>query len=173
MAIRNKVWTTKLVDEVLLAIQEGRPTDTTCFWSNDPEYRAANINFELTAEETQEFIKCSRDVVYFAEKYAYAMTDEGIANISLRPYQERMLREITDPEKRFHVVLASRQVGKCALFNTKIKIKNVVDDKVIELPMFEFRHILMKPLLKTLPLKQRLVYQLKYRLYKIYDWLDK
>ena len=110
MAISNKVWTSTMVEENVKAIEEGRQADTSCFWSSNPQYRAANINFELTDIELKEFVKCSKDVVYFANKYCYAMTDEGVANIVLRPYQEDMLKTFKD--KRFVIMLASRQIGK-------------------------------------------------------------
>lgn len=106
----NKIWNTKKVNEVIRAIEEGRKCDTSCFWNNDSQYRAANINFELTEDELREFVKCSKDVTYFANKYAHAMTDNGIVNITLRPYQEKMLN--TFQNKRFVVMLASRQIGK-------------------------------------------------------------
>jgi hypothetical protein len=110
MGIRNKVWNSKMVKDVMEAIEDGRPADTTCFWTNNPQYRAADINFDLTREETEEFVKCASDVVYFANAYAFAMTDDGVANINLRPYQEKMLKAFND--NRFVVMLAARQIGK-------------------------------------------------------------
>lgn len=172
MSNKNKIWSTKRVEDTRKAIEEGRVADTSCFWSQDIDYRAANINFELTQEEAKEFIKCSKDIVYFANKYAYAMTDDGIANISLRDYQKRMLTEVTDPVKRFHIVLASRQVGKCPFFNTKIKVKNLKTNIIQEIEMFKFRHILMKPIIRKLPFKDRLIYKTKYNLYRLYNLLD-
>lgn len=170
MSIRTKIWNTKLVDEAIKAIEEGRATDTSCFWAGDFQYRAANINFELTDEELKEFVKCSRDVVYFADKYAYAMTDDGIANITLRPYQEKMLT--TFQNKRFVAMLASRQIGKCHFFNTKLYIRETDTGKKYLIPVYEFRHKLMKPILNKLSLKNRIIYKTKYLLYKIYDKLD-
>jgi hypothetical protein len=110
MGLKTKIWSSKLVQTVMDAIEEGRDADTSCFWSNNPEYRAADINFDLTKAETEEFVKCANDVCYFANKYAHAMTDDGIANITLRPYQEKMLNAFSD--NRFVVMLASRQIGK-------------------------------------------------------------
>jgi len=110
MAIKTKVWNSKMVDDVMESIEMGRPADTSCFWSSNPNYRAADINFDLTKEETEEFVRCANDVCYFANKYAHAMTDDGISNITLRPYQEKMLN--TFSAERFVVMLASRQIGK-------------------------------------------------------------
>jgi ERCC4-related helicase len=58
-----------------------------------------------------------QDIVYFAEKYAVVMTDEGIQQVKLREYQKRMF-EIS--RRRFNIVLASRQMGKtvtASIFN--------------------------------------------------------
>jgi hypothetical protein len=110
MARHNKIWNTKLVNETLKKIEAGAPADISCFWNQDTGFRAADINFQMTQEETEEFIKCSENVIYFANKYCYAMTDEGIANINLRDYQKDMLRDFQN--NRFIVMLASRQIGK-------------------------------------------------------------
>ena len=110
MARSTKIWSTKLVTEVLKAIETGIPADTTCFWAGDPQYRGANINFDLTKSETEEFVKCAGNVIYFADKYCHAMTDEGIANIKMREYQKKMLSAFQD--NRFVIMLASRQIGK-------------------------------------------------------------
>jgi hypothetical protein len=50
------------------------------------------------------------------------MTDEGLQVVKLRDYQEEMLRQFQN--ERFSVVLASRQVGKCLLFDSTIKISD-------------------------------------------------
>ena len=170
MARYNKIWTTKLVNEALQKIESGDEVDLSCFWNQDTGFRAADINFQMTQEETEEFIKCSEDVIYFANKYCYAMTDDGIANINLRDYQRDMLRDFQN--NRFVIMLASRQIGKCILFNTRIKVFNKRENCEQNLPIFEFRHIVMKDYIKNLPFKARLIYKLKYQLYKLYDKLD-
>jgi hypothetical protein len=110
MARHNKIWTTKLVNETLKKMEAGAAADTSCFWNQDTGFRAADINFQMTQEETEEFVKCSDDIIYFSNKYCYAMTDEGVANIDLRPYQIEMLKAFQ--HNRFIVMLASRQIGK-------------------------------------------------------------
>lgn len=170
MARHNKIWTTKFITETLKKMEAGAAADTSCFWNQDTGFRAADINFQMTQEETEEFVKCSDDVIYFSNKYCFAMTDEGIANIELRPYQENMLRSFQ--QNRFVVMMASRQIGKCHLFNTKIKILNKTTGETQEIPVYEFRHLIIKDQIKALPFKQRLIYKLKYQLYKLYDKLD-
>ncbi len=104
------VWTSERVEELLNQLESGIEPYETPFWDGKPEWKAANIVFEYTPEELQEIEKCSRDVIYFANKYVFAMTDDGIANIQLRDYQEDILREFQ--ENRFCAFVSPRQVGK-------------------------------------------------------------
>jgi len=88
------------------------------FYEGKQFLRKGNIVFEYTDEEIQELAKCASDIVYFAEKYAVVMTDEGIRKVKLRDYQKDMLRNFQN--ERFNVVLASRQMGKtvtASIFN--------------------------------------------------------
>lgn len=118
----NRIWSTKAVNETLVNIQEGIPTDMGCFWNQDIDFKAPNINFEMTQDELEEWVRCSQDVIYFANKYGYAMTDDGIANIKLRDYQEKILKQFQD--NRFIIMLAARQIGKCSIYQTNINILN-------------------------------------------------
>ena len=104
------VWSTARVEEMLAQLDAGIEPYQTPFWDGKPEWRSANIVFEYTAEEVREIELCSKDVIYFANKYVFAMTDEGIQNIRLRDYQEDILREFQ--ENRFCAFVSPRQVGK-------------------------------------------------------------
>src|SRR3972149_4252870 len=104
-------WTSKRVSEMLTLLEEGYELPkNNPFWDGNPDFRLGNIVFEYTPEEYEELRKCKADVIYFANKYCYAMTDEGIQNIQLRDYQEDVLRDLQ--ENRFCVFLAPRQIGK-------------------------------------------------------------
>lgn len=104
------VWTTSRVNELFAQLEAGIEPFTTPFWDGKPEWRAGNIVFEYTAEELIEIEKCARDVIYFANNYCFAMTDDGIQNIKLRDYQEDVLRDFQD--NRFCAFVSPRQVGK-------------------------------------------------------------
>lgn len=104
------VWSTERVDELLRQIDAGVEPKVTPFWDGKIEWRANNIVFEYTPEELVELERCAKDVIYFANNYAFAMTDDGIANIKLRDYQEDILREFQ--ENRFVSFVSPRQVGK-------------------------------------------------------------
>lgn len=158
----KNVWSTKRVNKVLHALEHGGESESGCFYMNDSELRAPNLTFELTSYEKKEFIKCANDVIYFADKYGFAMTDDGVENIKLRPYQRKMMKSFQN--ERNVILLAARQVGKCQLFNSKITILDNDKEKQVSIGWLYF----------TLLKKQRkltIFEKLKFSLWKIYDKL--
>jgi hypothetical protein len=113
------VWSTKNVNDYVLALDKGyKPNVSSPFYEGKQHLKKGNIVFEYTDAEIQEIAKCAKDIVYFAEKYAVVMTDDGIQKVKLREYQKVMLRNLQD--NRFNIVLASRQMGKtvtASIFN--------------------------------------------------------
>lgn len=107
---KDNVWTTDKVNELIKLIDDGYTIKNSPFWENKPEWRNGNLVFEYTEEEILEIKKCSQDIIYFANNYCYAMTDDGIQNITLRNYQEDVLRDFQDNNKC--VFLSCRQIGK-------------------------------------------------------------
>jgi uncharacterized pyridoxamine 5'-phosphate oxidase family protein len=131
----NRVWNSERVSECIRIIEEtgDAPMGGTPFHEGDPSWKAADIVYEYSEFELQEIARCAADVVYFANNYCMAMTDYGIQKITLRPYQEDVLRSFQD--NRFNVFLASRQIGKTvtsAIFITWYLLFNV-DKNVIVL----------------------------------------
>jgi hypothetical protein len=119
----NKVWNSARVAECLRYVEEGMPMPGgTPFHENDIDWKAADIVYEYDDDEMREIAHCAADVVYFANNYCKAMTDYGIQKITLRPYQEDVLRAFQ--ENRFNVFLASRQIGKSFSSQTIIEIKS-------------------------------------------------
>ena len=113
------VWSTKQVDDLMLALDQGyRPKVAMPFYEGKQFLRKGNIVFEYTDDEISELARCAKDIVYFAEKYAVVMTDNGIQQVKLREYQKDMLRNFQN--ERFNIVLAARQMGKtvtASIFN--------------------------------------------------------
>jgi hypothetical protein len=113
------VWSTKIVNDLMVALDKGyRPQVSMPFYEGKQFLRKGNIVFEYTDAEIQEIAKCANDIVYFAEKYAVVMTDNGIQKVKLREYQKQLLRDFQN--NRFNIVLASRQMGKtvtASIFN--------------------------------------------------------
>jgi len=113
------VWSTKAVNDLIVALDKGyRPQVSMPFYEGKQHLKRGNIVFEYTDDEIAEIARCASDIVYFAEKYAVVMTDEGIRKVKLREYQKEMLRNFQN--NRFNIVLASRQMGKtvtASIFN--------------------------------------------------------
>lgn len=111
---KTRVWNAKLVDEIREKIVNGEPyLGGTPFYEGDIDYRAADIIYEYNEEELREIAKCATDIIYFANNYCVSMTDDGIAKIKLRDYQEKALRAYQ--QNRWVVFLASRQIGKTVM----------------------------------------------------------
>lgn len=109
------IWTTERVNLLITLIDDGKEMKETPFWEGKPEWRNANIVFEYTTEEVEEIKKCANDIIYFANKYCFTMTDEGVQNITLRDYQEDILTEYQN--NRFVALLSARQIGKTICSN--------------------------------------------------------
>lgn len=113
------VWSTKIINDLMVALDKGyRPQVSMPFYEGKQFLRRGNIVFEYTDAELKEIAKCANDIVYFAEKYAVVMTDNGIQQVKLREYQKDLLRDFQ--HNRFNIVLASRQMGKtvtASIFN--------------------------------------------------------
>jgi hypothetical protein len=104
------VWTTAKVQKAIESMELGYQVAHAPFYEGDINYRKGNTVFDYTEEEMAELKKCAKDIVYFANTYCHAMTDEGVRKIQLRDYQAEMLKQYQ--ENRWNVTLASRQIGK-------------------------------------------------------------
>ena len=77
----------------------------------NPNLKRAHVPIEFTAEQVEEVIKCSQDVVYFIENYVKIINlDEGLVPFDMYPFQQDMANMITD--NRFSVIKTCRQAGK-------------------------------------------------------------
>lgn len=81
------------------------------------------VEQQWTQDEINEYAKCLKDPVYFAENYIKVISlDDGLVPFKLYPYQQDMFRHFND--NRFSIVLACRQSGKCQSINSTITIKH-------------------------------------------------
>src|SRR5210317_338897 len=77
----------------------------------NPNVKRDGIVQEWTKELIQEYYKCSKDPVYFAQKYCKVISlDRGLVPFELYPYQKKMFEQFN--EHRYNIVLACRQSGK-------------------------------------------------------------
>ena len=105
-------------------------------YRGNPRLKHAGKKVEWTAELIREYKKCKDDVIYFAENYYKAITEDGLVKIKLRPYQKKMIKAMV--ENRFTISNQSRQSGKALDLETDIlttqgfkKFKDVhVGDKI-------------------------------------------
>lgn len=172
------IWTTKIINIALNAIQQGKQLKVSPFYMKNTMLLKPELVYRRTKEEIDDYIHCKKDPVYFASK-CFLMTPEGLQACKLRDYQEDYLRHLQ--LNRFSIFLSCRQSGKCFSYLSSIKIfvKNLsqnngeleklfpfyIKDNIYELPFFE---------LYNLYCQQTLIWKVKYQLYKmIYKLIHK
>ena len=80
-------------------------------YQGNPNVKRDGVSQPFSAHELSEFVKCSKDPVYFAQTYCKVINlDEGLVPFNLYPYQEKMFDHFR--KNRFSIVLACRQSGK-------------------------------------------------------------
>ena len=73
--------------------------------------KRTNQNIEWTPELVSEYIKCSKDPIYFTETYMKIINiDRGLVSFKLYDYQKEMIKSFAD--NRFNIVATARQAGK-------------------------------------------------------------
>ena len=90
----SEIWTTELVDALIDKVENyGLDLNKAKnpFFDKNPTLRKGRVAFQMTLQEKDEFKKCRKDIIYFANKYVQLMTPEGIGHITLYSYQEQML----------------------------------------------------------------------------------
>lgn len=69
------------------------------------------VTIEWTEDMVQEFVKCAKDPIYFAERYIQIVhVDHGLIPIKLYEYQKDIIKKTTDHRRT--CVVTSRQAGK-------------------------------------------------------------
>lgn len=109
----SEIWTTELVDALIDKVEHyGLDLNKAKnpFFDKNPTLRKGRVAFQMTLQEKDEFKRCRKDIIYFANKYVQLMTPEGIGHITLYPYQEQMLLNYKNGKN--NIVVGSRQIGK-------------------------------------------------------------
>tara|TARA_B110000211_G_scaffold231137_2_gene292137 strand:- start:10852 stop:12549 length:1698 start_codon:yes stop_codon:yes gene_type:complete len=77
----------------------------------NPLLKRAHVDIDWTPELVKEYIKCSKDIVYFIRTYCKIISlDEGLVNFDLYDFQEDIATTIVD--NRFTIIKTPRQAGK-------------------------------------------------------------
>ena len=80
-------------------------------YRDNPLLKKAGVKIEYTQEQVDEYIKCAKDPIYFAENYIKIVNvDEGLMNFKMWPFQEEMINLFKN--NRFVITKCPRQVGK-------------------------------------------------------------
>lgn len=101
------------------------------------QLKKCGVQIDWTPEMVEEYIKCSQDPIYFAEKHMKIVNvDKGLITINLYPYQKEIVN--TAKEHRFTVAECSRQAGKCLEYHTRINIRNKTTGEIHKTTIGEF-----------------------------------
>ncbi len=80
-------------------------------YNGQSNLKASGVQISYTADQVDEWIKCSKDPIYFIKKYVKVIhVDRGTVPFELYPFQEDIIK--TYHENRKAVVLTARQMGK-------------------------------------------------------------
>ena len=103
------IWSTRSLVMALDAMKKGLPLKSNPFLGKNTQLLKPNLVFRRTKAEVDDYIRCKKDVIYFASK-CYLMTTEGLKPCVLRDYQKGYLKHLHD--NRFSIFLSCRQSGK-------------------------------------------------------------
>ena len=79
-------------------------------YRDNPLLKRVGVKVNFTEEQVQEYIKCSKDPIYFAKYIKIITLDEGVTQFNMYDFQEDMIR--TFYNNRFTIMKCPRQVGK-------------------------------------------------------------
>lgn len=80
-------------------------------YRDNPLLKKVGVQHEYTEEQIQEYVKCSKDPVYFCMNYIKIVNvDEGLINFKMWDFQKEMINLFKD--NRFVITKCPRQVGK-------------------------------------------------------------
>jgi hypothetical protein len=89
----------------------------------NPLLKKANTKIEFTKEQIEEYIKCSKDPIYFAKNYIKIVSlDEGVVPFKMYKFQEKLIRRFH--KHRFNICKMPRQTGKALSLDTPIPTPN-------------------------------------------------
>ncbi len=95
----------------------------------NPNLKKANVAQSFAPEEVEEFIKCSKDPVYFIRKYIKIVSlDEGLVPFNLYDFQEDMVQKFHDD--RFNIAKLPRQSGKSTVVTSYLLWYVLFNDNV-------------------------------------------
>ena len=85
--------------------------DSKDSYRDNPRLKKAGVQIKYSQEQVEEFLKCAKDPVYFAEHYIKIVNvDRGLMSFEMWDFQKEMIRLFH--QNRFVITKCPRQVGK-------------------------------------------------------------
>mgnify|MGYP001403615963 FL=1 len=95
----------------------------------NPNLKKANVSQSFSAEEIEEYIKCSKDPVYFIQKYIKIISlDKGLIPFEMYDFQVDMTYKFH--ENRFNIAKLPRQSGKSTIVTSYLLWYVLFNDNV-------------------------------------------
>ena len=95
----------------------------------NPILKKANVSQSFSAEEIEEYIKCSKDPVYFIQKYIKIISlDKGLIPFEMYDFQVDMTYKFH--ENRFNIAKLPRQSGKSTIVTSYLLWYVLFNDNV-------------------------------------------
>ena len=95
----------------------------------NPNLKKANVAQSFTPDQIEEFIKCSKDPVYFIQKYIKIVSlDKGLIPFEMYDFQVDMTRKFHD--NRFNIAKLPRQSGKSTIVTSYLLWYVLFNDNV-------------------------------------------
>ena len=95
----------------------------------NPNLKKANVAQSFTPDQIEEFIKCSKDPVYFIQKYIKIVSlDKGLIPFEMYDFQVDMTRKFH--ENRFNIAKLPRQSGKSTIVTSYLLWYVLFNDNV-------------------------------------------
>ena len=79
-------------------------------YRDNPLLKRIGVTINYTQEQTEEYVKCAQDPIYFTKYIKIITLDEGIVPFEMYDFQKEMIQTFHD--NRFVIVKCPRQVGK-------------------------------------------------------------
>lgn len=70
-------------------------TSETKYYNGNPNLKAAGVQYQYSLNDVKEFVKCSKDPLYFINNYVKVVSlDGGLVPFKTYPYQDRVIMSI-------------------------------------------------------------------------------
>jgi hypothetical protein len=164
---RQIIWDSKMIEDATERINNGFVLSRleNPFFEKVVGLRTSGLVFKMSPEEQEEYIRCALDIHYFASTYCYIKGEEGQPIIiPLRDYQKEILDNFFN--NRFNILMASRQIGKCFSFNTKVFVG--LNDELLEIRFGKLYYYILSRQRKLTILEK-----IKIKIYDLIYLLDK